>query len=175
VRVGNVLNAVAKHTNTAGCNSVQDRRGDRCDNALDMEETALEPARCAIVVDAALPAGKAANAAAVIALTFGKRHPHLAGPDLIDASGFAHPGLIPIGLTVLAAPASALRNLRARAIASGVDVVAFPTQGQQTTDYAEIGARVGAIPTEDLTYVGIGIYGTRKTVGRIVGKFSLLK
>ena len=55
--------------------------------SLDAEEDAPKSTRCAIVVDASLPAGRAANAAAVIALTPGKRHPHLAGPDLVDASG----------------------------------------------------------------------------------------
>jgi Protein of unknown function (DUF2000) len=49
-----------------------------------MDENAAEATRCVVVVDESLPPGRAANAAAVIALTLGKRHPHLAGPDLID-------------------------------------------------------------------------------------------
>jgi Protein of unknown function (DUF2000) len=143
--------------------------------ATQTEENHAESPRCAIVVDAGLPPGKAANAAAVIALTLGKRHPHLAGADLVDASGQAHPGLIPIGIAVLAARTGDLVEVRAKALKYGIDVVDFPTQGQQTNDYAEFGARVRAIPTTDLTYVGIGLYGTRKAVGRLVGKFSLLR
>ena len=140
-----------------------------------MEEDAGEPERCAIVVNAELPAGKAANAAAVIALTLGKRHPHLAGADLVDGSGQAHPGLIPIGIAVLAAPEAELRAVRAKALKSGFDVVDFPVQGQQTNDYLEFGSRVRQVPTEVLSYAGVGIYGTRRGVGRIVGKFPLLK
>jgi hypothetical protein len=143
--------------------------------SLDADEDAPKSTRCAIVVDAALPAGRAANAAAVIALTLGQRHPHLVGPDLVDARGCAHPGLIPIGIAVLAAPAAELNALRAKALKDGVDVVDFPSQGQQTTDYATFGARVRGVPTEALTYVGVGLYGARKVVGRIVGHFSLLK
>ena len=143
--------------------------------SLDAEEAAPQPTRCAIVVDASLPAGRAANAAAVIALTLGKRHPHLPGPDLVDASGRAHPGLIPIGIAVLAAPAEELNDLRAKALKNGIDVVDFPKQGQQTTDYAKFGALVREVPTEALTYVGVGFYGARKSVGRIVGRFSLLR
>jgi hypothetical protein len=138
-------------------------------------EDVPEATRCVVVVDQSLPPGRAANAAAVIALTFGKRHPHLAGADLIDASGLAHPGLIPIGIAILAAPASDLGQLRARALKDGIDIVDFPSQGQQTNDYAEFGARVREVPTEELTYVGVGLYGRRKAVGRIVGRFSLLK
>jgi hypothetical protein len=138
-------------------------------------EELTEPERCAIVVDVALAVGKAANAAAVIALTLGKRHPHLAGADLIDASGHAHPGLIPIGISVLAAAAADLRDVRVKALKHGIDVVDFPCHGQQTNDYAEFGARVREVPTEELSYVGIGLFGTRKAVGRIIGKFSLLR
>jgi len=142
---------------------------------LEPEESGPQPGRCVIVLDQALPIGRAANAAAVIALTLGNRHPHLAGPDLVDASGHAHPGLIPIGIAVLAAPAPDLVELRAKALKNGIDIVDFPSQGQQTTDYAEFGARVREVPTEKLTYVGVGLYGPRKAVGRIVGRFSLLK
>ncbi|GGC88246.1 DUF2000 domain-containing protein [Chelatococcus reniformis] len=134
-----------------------------------------EPQRCVIVVDDALPPGRAANAAAVIALTLGKRHPDLAGHDLVDASGDIHPGLIPIGIAVLAAPAPQLQALRAKARAGTVDLVDFPAQGQQTTDYAAFGAAVRTVETDALAYVGVGIYGSRKAVGRLVGKYALLK
>src|SRR3954470_22743403 len=70
------------------------------------------PERCVIVVDADLPPGLAANAAAVLALTLGAREPALAGADLVDADGREHPGLIPIGLPVLKAPRAALVDLR---------------------------------------------------------------
>jgi Protein of unknown function (DUF2000) len=153
----------------------RDERRGRPIMILETEEIVPEPMRCAIVVDQALPAGRAANAAAVIALTLGKRHPHLAGPDLIDASGHAHPGLIPIGIAVLAAAAPELGDLRAKALKYDLDVVDFPVQGQETTDYAAFGARVRAVPTAGLAYVGVGLYGPRKAVGRLVGRFSLLK
>jgi hypothetical protein len=141
---------------------------------METDGSAPEPMRCTIVVDLALPSGRAANVAAVIALTLGKRHPHLAGADLVDGSGHAHPGLIPIGITVLAAAAADLPRVCAKALKAGLDIVDFPSQGQQTNDYTEFGARVREVLTEELSYVGVGLYGTRKAVGKIVGKFSLL-
>jgi Protein of unknown function (DUF2000) len=142
---------------------------------MEMQQAAAELKRCVIVVDRELPAGRAANAAAVIALTLGKRHPDLAGPDLVDASGWAHPGLIPIGIAVLGASEGELRSLRAKAVKSGVDVVDFPGQGQQTTDYDEFRTHVGQVVTEELSYVAVGLYGSRKAVGKIVGGFGLFK
>ncbi len=134
-----------------------------------------DPQRCVIVIDSALPPGRAANAAAVIALTLGKRHPALAGADLVDASGVAHPGLIPIGIAVLAAPAEELGAVRDKALGRGVDVVDFPSQGQETTDYAAFGAAVAEVATDGLRYVGVGLLGPRKAVGKIVGKYGLLR
>jgi hypothetical protein len=138
-------------------------------------EAPPEPRRCVIMVDRALPPGRAANAAAMVALTLGQRHPHLPGPELIDGSGTTHPGLIPGGIVVLAAEAPDLTLVRDKAVAAGVDVVVFPRQGQQTNDYAAVRAAVAAMPAAELVYVGVGLYGPRKAVGRIVGRYGLLR
>jgi hypothetical protein len=76
---------------------------------------------------------------------------------------------------VLAAPSGELAALRAKALGKELDVVDFPSQGQQTNDYREFGDRLRAVLTHELSYVGIGIYGSRKAVGKVVGKFPLLK
>jgi hypothetical protein len=133
-----------------------------------------EPLRCVILLDRALRAGRAANAAAVIALTLGKRHPEIVGADLIDASGERHPGLIPIGIAVLGAPTEELPGVRRKALAAGIDVVGFPAPGQETTDYARFAAHVAGTRADALTYIGVGLLGPRKPVSRIVGRFFLL-
>ncbi len=134
-----------------------------------------EPMRCVVVIDAALPPGPAANAAAVLALTMGQRQPHLAGEPFIDAAGNHHPGLIPIGIPVLAAPADDLARLRDKALAAGLDVVDFPSQGHQTNDYAQFRRMVAALAPDEIRYLGVMIYGERKRVGRLVGKYGLLR
>lgn len=133
------------------------------------------PARCVIVVDAALPAGLAANAAAVIALTIGARHPGLVGEPLVDASGLAHPGLIPIGIAVLAASQDDLVALRGRAAEAGCELVDFPVQGQQTTNYAAFRDAVAAVPTAELRYVGVALVGEKKPISKLVANLALLK
>ena len=134
-----------------------------------------EMERCVIVVADDLPPGRAANAASVIALSIGKLYPDLVGTDLVDGSGYAHPGLIPIGISVLAAPAAELPPLRAKALSKELRVVSFPIQGQQTNDYVAFGDAVGTLATDELAYVGIGLVGSRKSVGKIVGRYGLLK
>jgi hypothetical protein len=141
----------------------------------EIEETTVEPMRCVAVIDQALPIGNAANAAAVLALTMGKRQPQLAGEPLVDASGDAHPGLIPIGIPVLGAPAADLAAIRGKAVAAGLEVVDFPVQGQQTTDYTEFQRLVRETNPDALRYLGVMIYGAKKKVSRVVGRYSLLR
>jgi hypothetical protein len=131
--------------------------------------------RCVIVVDQDLPAGLAANAAAVLALTLGAREPDLVGADLIDADERTHPGLIPIGLPVLRASRDELTELQRRAGENGVSVIDFPAVGQQTTDYDEVRATVARTPTAELTYLGVAVSGAQRAVRRLTGRFALLR
>jgi hypothetical protein len=131
-----------------------------------------EPERCIIVVDESLPPGKAANAAAVVAFTLGQRHSRLVGEQLLEQDGTAHPGLIPIGIPVLRATAEQLSGLRNKSL-DYCDVVDFPVQGQQTTDYQAFRVAVQAAPGDTLRYLALGLVGPRKKVGKLVGGLAL--
>jgi hypothetical protein len=133
------------------------------------------PEKCVIVVAEGLPPGLAANAAAVIALTLGATVRGLVGSPFVDADGGEHPGLIPQGLPVLTAPGSALGELRARAEAASLGIVDFPAAGQETNDYDEFRRRVATTPADELEYLGVALYGPRRAVGRLTGRFPLLR
>jgi len=137
--------------------------------------TEPRPERCVIVVDQALPPGLAGNAAAVLALSVGAAFSQLPGQDLVDADGSRHPGLIPMGLPVLAAPADRLPDLRTAALDAGLHVVDFPAAGQQTTDYDDFAAQVASTPTADLGYLGVALSGSAKRVRKLTGGFPLLR
>jgi hypothetical protein len=131
--------------------------------------------RCVIVVDEDLPAGLAANAAAVLALTVGAREPGLVGADFVDADAEQHPGLIPIGLPVLCASRLELVEIRRRAAADGVGVVDFPVFGQQTNDYDEFRGMVATTPAAELSYLGVALSGPARAVRRLTGRLALLR
>ena len=132
------------------------------------------PERCVIVVDSGLAPGRAANAAAVLALTIGQRHPGLVGAPLLDAKGQTMPGLIPIGISVLAATQDELGVLASAGDAAGVDVLRFPVEGQQTKNYTEFLAAVSQVERVALRYVGIALVGGKKPISKLVGKLALL-
>jgi len=137
------------------------------------QEAPQKPERCVIVIDEALPPGKASNAAAVIAFTLGQRHSHLVGAPLQERDGTAHPGLIPIGIPVLKASALQLSELRRKSLAH-CDVVDFPVQGQATTDYdAFLDAIRAHHGGEALQYLAVGLVGPKNRIGKLVGGFSL--
>jgi hypothetical protein len=135
-------------------------------------EATQKPERCVIVVDELLPPGKASNAAAVVAFTLGQRHSRLVGAPLRGRDGAVHPGLIPIGIPVLRATSLQLSELRQRSLAH-CDVVGFPVQGQETTDYNAFLDAVLAHPEESLQYLAIGLVGSKNRIGKLVGGFSL--
>lgn len=132
------------------------------------------PTKCAIILDRELPNGRLANACAVIALTIGQRHPGLVGGALVDATGCEHPGLIPIGITVLAASQDDMRALRQSGLESGCDIVTFPVQGQMTKNYPEFQEAVARSEPAALQYVGIALIGQKKAINKIVSKLALL-
>lgn len=132
------------------------------------------PDRCVMVMDKALTGGHLANAIAVIALTAGQRHPVLVGEPLVDASGFVHPGLIPIGIPMLCAQQLDLLGIRQTAIDNGCDVVDFPVEGQQTKNYEEFVEMTAQIRQEDMKYTGIAIIGQKKVINKIVRKLEML-
>ena len=66
-------------------------------------------------------------------------------------------------------------EVHATVAGAGLEVVDFPVQGQQTTDYAEFRRLVSETNPEALRYLGIIIYGTKKKVSRVVGRYSLLR
>lgn len=132
-------------------------------------------ARTVLVINRELPAGLAANAAAVLALSLGALKPGLPGPDFVDGSGEQHPGLFPAGLPVLAASAADLSALRRRARERGIRVVDFPSVGQQTNDYGEFRRVVAGTPEPDLRYLGVALHGPAKAVRAVTGGLPLLR
>ena len=142
-----------------------------------IQRAELDPAsaRCVIVLDDALPPGLAANAAAVLAVTLGARAPGVLGPDIDDADGGRHPGLIDRGLPILKAPGPELNGLRARALAVDVLVVGFLRFGQATTDYEAYREQVGQTPAGELDYLGLLLSGPQKTVNKLTGSLPLLR
>lgn len=130
--------------------------------------------KCVVVVDSDLPLGLLTNTATVLAVTLGARAGAIIGEDAVDGSGDVHPGLT--RLPILKADAEAVKQIRLKA--SGTDgllVVDFTDAAQTPRDYGEYLENISGVPTEDLRYLGVVLYGNKKPINKLTGGLSLLR
>ena len=133
------------------------------------------PLKWVVVVDEALPPGRATNAAICVAASTTTRTKGLLGPAVVDADETSHAGLPWLGCTVLGAPAERLATIAQKASAQpGVTVVDMPTQAQHTRVYADFQFAVSRTPTAHLSYYAVSVVGPRKAVDKLVKGLSLL-
>ncbi|MFD1720423.1 DUF2000 domain-containing protein [Amnibacterium endophyticum] len=143
------------------------------------DEIALDaPTRAArlkwvVVLDAALPAGRAANAAICVAAATADRVAGLLGPDAEDPDGAAHPGLPWAGCSVLGGTAEQLAELRRRASGSDdVFVADMPTAAQATRVYADYLEQVRIDGADPL--LAVSLVGPKNRVDRLTKGLDLL-
>ncbi|WP_213816639.1 DUF2000 domain-containing protein [Glaciihabitans sp. dw_435] len=128
-----------------------------------------------VVVNDALPAGRAVNAAVCVAAATGPAVAGLLGPHAVDADGTFHPGLPWAGCTILGASSERLAAIRAKAASSeGVLVCDMPSDAQLTRVYDEYLENVARKNADELEYYAVGIVGPRNRVDRIIGGLPLL-
>lgn len=128
-----------------------------------------------VVVDAALPAGLAVNAAVCVAAATQANVTGLLGPDAVGADGAVHPGLPWAGCSVLAADAATLTAVRQRAADSeGVFVADMPEAAQLTRVYDEYRAAVAAVPAGDLPLYAVSLVGPKNRIAKLVKGLDLL-
>ncbi len=133
--------------------------------------------KVAIVVDAALPPGLAANTAAVLTLTLGCQVESLIGPELKDADGSPHTGITTVPIPILTAHADTVKAIRNRAMSDHEDllIVDFTDCAQRTRTYDDYARLLGAATDNDITYLGVAIHGPRKQVQKLTGSLPLMR
>lgn len=128
-----------------------------------------------IVVDAALPAGRAVNAAVCAAAATSAGVTGLLGPEAVDADGSVHVGLPWAGCSILVADRAALASIRRKAEAHDeVFVADVPVAAQETRVYDEFLAAVAEAGADAVEYLAVSLVGPRNRVDRIVGRLALM-
>ena len=133
--------------------------------------------KCAIIVDESLPIGRIANAAAVLSMSLGNRHPHLIGEDLEDHQGQMRAGITTMALPILKG-GGRLHEMRSALSQEDPDqltVIDLIDATSSTRTYEEYAAKLKSTPIENLTYYGIAIYGPKQVVNKHTGSLGLLR
>ncbi len=132
--------------------------------------------KCVMILDEDLPAGLSVNTAGVLALTLGDKMGQIIGPDVTDGSGRAHLGITTMPIPILKAGAETVREIRLQA--SELDelmLVDFTDAAQSTKTYEDYTRKIEAIPTEELSYLGLALYGDKKRINKLTGSLPLLR
>ena len=138
----------------------------------------LDDLKCAVVMDAELPIGVAANIAAIMGVSLGKRFPGIVGADVYDAEGDRHAGIVEVPIPVLKATGRDLRDFRTRASSIDEDelaVVDFTDVAQGCKEYDEYIAKMGVAKDAEIAYLGLLLVGKKKAVNKLVGSLPLLR
>lgn len=132
--------------------------------------------RCTIIIDNALPAGLAINAASVIGISFGRTIDGLVGPDRQSLDAVNYPGVISAPLPVLRASGEDLRQFLSVADADDeMYVMPFSALAQSCKTYDEYGERLSAVKSDAIALVAIGLAGPKKKVTKMTGDLPLYK
>jgi Protein of unknown function (DUF2000) len=128
-----------------------------------------------VIVNEALPPGRAVNAAVCAAAATSPRISGILGEASVDADGNAHEGLPWAGCSILVANAESLRRIRAKGASSPDCFVAdTPLAAQETRVYDEYLDAVSNAPADAIDYAAISLVGPRNRVDRITGRLPLM-
>lgn len=131
-----------------------------------------------LVIDEELPLGLIANTAAILGITLGKLDPTLVGPDVTDGSGLSHAGITAYPIPILKGNKELLSQLRQKLYSpeySQLTAIDFSDTAQSCLDYDHFTQRMAETSEEDLTYLGMGIFGSKKLINRLTGSMPLLR
>lgn len=131
--------------------------------------------KCVMIIREDLPKGLAANTAALLGITLGKRFPEMVGEDLPDAAGHTHLGISRLPVPILRGGEEALREIWEKLELpefSQVTAVDFSSLAQGCRDYDEYREKLAA--ANDPGYTGIAIFGPRKSINYLSGNLRLL-
>jgi hypothetical protein len=129
-----------------------------------------------MVIDSGLPLGLRVNTAGLLGATLGRRLERIIGPDVVDASGESHVGILNVPLPILSADAETIKAIREKAMkAEGLLVVDFTETAQREVRYEDYTGKLSSTSAGELKYLGVALYGPKKSVNKLVGNLPLLR
>lgn len=139
------------------------------------EDTLARNNKIVIVTDKRLPAGKAANRAAVLATGLAAGSPEIVGEPIQTADGLQYPGITKVPVSVLTADGASLPDLAARGRELGCSTYVFVSCAQGLRSYRHYLELVGQMSSCELDIDSVLLYGPHKKVNRVTGNLAALK
>lgn len=136
-----------------------------------MTTDALTPpfaGKIAVVVRDDLPMWQRLNVAAFLSSAVTADHPELVGEDYVDADGRRYLRMLGVPVLVFEAGAQILTGARLRAVQRELPLAVYTHDMFATGHDAENRAAVAGVAGAALDLVGVGLYGPRNVVDKVV-------
>ncbi|MCD7901354.1 MAG: DUF2000 domain-containing protein [Bacteroides sp.] len=135
-------------------------------------------AKCVLIIDNAQPTGIIANTASVLSITIGNHVKGMVSHDVYDKEGDKHLGITQLPIPILGATSEKIKEIRKHLCSLNCEnmiVVDFSDIAQRSKTYEQYESVMQNIDENDIRYIGIGIFGDRKTINKATGNLSLIK
>ena len=129
--------------------------------------------KIAIVVRGDLPTWQRLNLTAFLASAVAGGHPETIGEPYEDGSGNGYLAMFRQPVLVFEASAAELRTTWERAAARELSTAVFTDELFVTGNDADNRAAVAAVPADKLALAGLGLYGPRNAVDKVVKGLAL--
>lgn len=135
--------------------------------------------KIAMVISKDIPLGLVANTAAILGISLSKIFQQdIVGGDIRDADGNVHIGITAQTIPVLAGSREQIKNIRDTLFDnaySDITAIDFSEVAQKCLDYDNYGKMMSCLPSSDIYYLGICLYGPKKKVNKLTGNLGLLR
>ena len=133
--------------------------------------------KCVLIVDESMPLGVVANTAAVLSASLGKLRPEMIGADLPDCDGHTHQGITTMAIPILRGNGPLLKKMRTqlKEFEPALLVVDLIGATRTTKSYEEYAAALGRTPGDEIEYLGLALFGEKKTINSLTGSLGLLR
>ncbi len=132
-----------------------------------------------MVINKELPIGLVANAAAVMGISLSNMFQQdIVGCDIQDANGNIHIGITAQTIPVLGGSRQQIKDVRDLMFDrshSEITVIDFSEVAQKCLEYEDYIRTLSCLPSSDIYYLGICLYGPKKKVNKLTGNLGLLR
>ena len=131
-----------------------------------------------MIINQNLPAGVAANTAAIMGISLGKQKPQIVGPDVEDKNGRYRPGIIEFPVPILKGSSENMQEIYRKLLLpefSSLTAIDFTDLAQGCKTYEEFIEKMSKSPVDSLQYLGLTLCGPKKKVNKLTGNLPLLR
>lgn len=134
--------------------------------------------KCVMIIDPSLPLGLQVNTAAGLGVSLAGKVGGLVGNPVADADSNVYQGIVNIPLPILSLSADELKKKCLEIAAKGdesLEVFIFSDVAQRSLSYDDYERNMANTRFQDMSILGICLYGPDKSVNKLSGNLKMLR